>query len=417
LSHERRTIVKWSDFDTAQQAILAKFQFDCRQSDRSKLLPPGYFAGGQYFDIAWAAQRGLHGTSAAIAVLGTSTSKQYRETVEGLVRYASDRSQIELAANLVPEQLEAWRVKLERDQTHIVKLGELLFALSRVQSGVAESEAFRTRLAESLMRSTVGGAWAYTKDDASQNPAMLPTADAIRGLAAHGCDVSAHASWLLAKLKDDAICDDPYVSSFALLVLVSEGLTDERTARPIFKKLCKVLLPEMDSRREVSRDFLDPQQRPNSVRVPWQLHIIALASLLTPITVFAKPRVQTRLNEIVSGVLSPTGFCYSEFGTNISTRTYFYIFDTLRIIQARGASANLVASVSSHMWRVLEKPTYVLVTLIRVATASGAIAFLALAARAWYSSKTSSIGDLGPNVVTASLLGFVSVMLRKFHRR
>jgi hypothetical protein len=140
------------------------------------------------------------------------------------------------------------------------------------------------------------------------------------------------------------------------------------------------------------------------VRVPWQLHLMALSARNRPWRRFLTPPMQRLLGQTVDGVLRGPGFRYPESGDNVSTRTYAYIYETVSTILAARSG---VASVDSKVARVLrtaERPRRPLRRLARTLATVGVVAVIGFSIVMWLLGRAGGWKDLAPNFVAAMLI-------------
>src|SRR5262249_7848554 len=157
-----------------------------RQS--SDLSDYGAAACGQFLEDPTNDQRGLHGTAAALRVVASSSHSTAQQLTRRLVAYLAEREKYE-AAITTPASREHRMTAVTRDNLNVIKQSELLFALSFVSSFVPGSASVVTKTIRTLQDSTVDGrGWGYWTDEVSGGPQPLPTAYAVRALAAHRTD-------------------------------------------------------------------------------------------------------------------------------------------------------------------------------------------------------------------------------------
>ena len=229
----------------ARSEILQRFVQRCQKGPQVSDLANHIRACGQYLD-AGSRQRGMHGTAAALGVLSSTKDAEARSLAESIVSYLVGRSDIELA---IPDtNQEQVHRQIDRDDHNVIKVSEVLFALSFVDGAVEGREVLKGRLVEALRKGIIHGeGWDYFLDH-SKTPELLPTAFAIRALAEHGYenDIEGPVRFLLGFLRDPKEGSwrsraDINVRALCLYVLTfSKGL-DRLVDRSVLKKAMSAL--------------------------------------------------------------------------------------------------------------------------------------------------------------------------------
>ena len=85
--------------ESAQSQIARQFVKQCTEGSQTTSLPQNAAACGQFLgnDAVHNAQRGLHGTAAAIQVLARHGNEPARELVPKLIEYIQNRDNLESA--------------------------------------------------------------------------------------------------------------------------------------------------------------------------------------------------------------------------------------------------------------------------------------------------------------------------------
>ena len=391
--------------EEARSEILQRFVNKCQKGLQISDLPNDVSACGQYLD-AGSRQRGLHGTAAALRVLSGSKDTEARSLSERIVSYLVSRTDIEVG--LTTTNTEQVQRGIDRDNQNVIKVSEVLYALSFVDGSVKGREGLIGDLAEALRKGIIhGNGWDYFLDG-SEKPELLPTAFAIRALAEHGYDedIEGPAKFLQGFLKDPKEESwksraDINVRANCLYVLTfSKGL-DRLVDRSVLKKAMSALWRRLE--QLLHEDFeqtIEYQCHDDHfyVRVPWQLYLLALASRLSPWKRFASGAAQRRLHAIVESAVAREGFSYPHSGDRLSSRTNAILYESLGILEE-----NL--RTPQALW-----PFY-LVDRVR-GFISRIVPYLALGAAGWVTvcwvRTGGTVSELGPELVGAFLLALIA---------
>lgn len=403
-------IVTYSTLAECRRRVRDTFVADCTARAQVGRLPPGTCAGGQYFGQP--EQRGILGTAAALRVLSCESRnhQQSRDTAQGLLRYLVQRKKIELdTARTTAEERTLWRQKLPRDEANTIRQAELLLSLTYVPSALAASDVMKRQVAERLLRgrSQDGNGWGYTLANRSASN-LLPTCHAIRALARNGNDVNAELEHLARSLHQRVRRNEPdigiaYIDCFIALVLEELDLLSAKESRATLDHLWRLLVNHLGMRREANIDVLGGPAN-DFVRVPWQLHLMALSARDRPWRRFLSPRMQRLVGETVEGVLRGPGFRYPESGDNVSTRTYAYIYETISTILSARSGATSMDSTVARVLRTAERPTRRIRRLARTLATIGVVATIGFSVVMWQRGHAGGWKDLAPNFVAAMLL-------------
>jgi hypothetical protein len=411
-------VVSYGDLADCRLRVRDTFLADCVSRAGVGHLPPGVFAGGQYFTQP--EQRGILGTAAALRVLSleSKTHPASREAAQALVRYVDQRRRIELDTSRTnPEERLLWRQKLRRDDANTIRQSELLLSLTFVPSALAACDHKRAELATRLLdgRASDGNGWGYALG-AQAAGSLLPTCHAVRALAHNGNDVTAEVQHLRRQLEHRVKRRDPdlgtaYVDCFTALVLQEHDVLSTKESRAILDHLWSRLANHLGMSREANIDVLGGSSN-DFVRVPWQLHLMALSAKDRPWRRFLSPRLQRLLGEVVRGVLQGPGFRYPDSGDNVSTRTYAYIHETIStILASRSGSASVDSNVAKIL-RAAELPGRPVRKVARTLAVIGAAGIIAFSIAMWLLGRAGGWKDLAPNFVAAMLIGVVGWVAR-----
>jgi hypothetical protein len=406
-------MIRVSDLRNARAEIASRIANHCAHGPQSRGLPPEVKACGQYLGPTdgGSGQRGVHGTAAALRVLGSTEGSDARDLVPQLVRYLGDRLTIEKALRSEPDFLYFSR-RLASEDHNVIKLSETLYALSFVPPAVCSTEELVQRIAQQLLAGLQGDSgWTYFLDQPGEAQ-VLPTAHAVRALARTGYDVAKPARWLLKRLSQTSGPSgaghraDLSVRVYCLFVLAFSGIEhppETRELKGLFKELWRKLEPLMADDVEQNVEYGRGDER-YFVRVPWQLYLIPLAAKLSTLYRFASLGVQGRLAAILRSVGSPEGFIYPDSGYNCSARTNAILFDSLALIEDH---------VSRHPWKVVPGMIWDGLRAVagsRLATFGGistAVVFAAVSVRQWI-AVSGRLSDLAPEILVSAVVILLS---------
>ncbi len=337
-------MIRREDIAIAKRSIADRFLHHCKFGPQVKALPRDVKACGQFLDEEGSRQRGMHGTAAAIRVLGADGSGDARALLPQLIQYVERRDEIELATVTRDEDKAQLANQISRDDANVIKVSELLLALAFVERAVCPTEALCKKLAERLMNGRIDDrGWGYFLDRREGEPQLLPTAHAVRALSMHGYSVGKPLEYILNALTTPSAGSaavtrvDISVRVFCLYVL-SFSKNGQRTIPE--ERLRRIFL-SMWERLEPLLDFDDIEQNVEYsrngehyyVRVPWQLYLIPLACTLATRRTFASRAAQVRLGSVLRAVATKEGFLYPHSGEHVSSRTNAIVYDALTAIE------------------------------------------------------------------------------------
>ena len=144
-----------------------------RSGSQTETLDDEYAACGQFLGETQNAQRGLHGTAAAIEMLSASSEDDRQELLERLVKFVIDRDKADPPSD---------NRKRTSDKANIIKTSELLAAMSELPASlqVQGLSDFRSSLVQLLSETKQADGWPYFKDGGQAD--LLPTVHALRAL-------------------------------------------------------------------------------------------------------------------------------------------------------------------------------------------------------------------------------------------
>lgn len=326
---------------------------------------------GQFLDDATRNQRGLHGTAAAIRVLSCASANGPRDAVAGLVNYLRDRLAGEVTAGLDQRFAEA---NLSRDSVHTVKVAEVLYALSFVRAGTADTRDLVTEYAQRLVAgASRQGGWGYFLGPGEQF-AALPTAHVTRALARHGYDIEPFVPRLrAAATREERDEGQQYVQIFALMVLAEVGHLRGRAEYQAVSRVWARHADQLDRPREARVNLPRPVAPHTYIGVPWQLYLMKLALLTRARAAGPASAALTRLGLIADAMNSQGLFRYSDSGSEVSTRTNGILYDVLVEAETATGASSVLASLGSLRFSVEE-----VVRRSRVRRVVGAVAIVAV---------------------------------------
>jgi hypothetical protein len=376
-------------------------------------IPQGFYAAGQHLNPYSLNQRGFYGTAAALLAMSRSRPSPNRiGIIEGLIKYINDRPALEQGLADTEEDRAMLPARLILDWKMAFKCADLLYALAATPPAVAGRE---TLLQDVLGRLHSGhrkaGGWAVDLDPGRDRD-PLATACVIRSLHAAGVNVEPSD---LDLVRGDAMTvgsASPYVRCLCLLVLLEVGGGDDSTTK-IWNDLLDTLRSELHDRTEANYEFTIGN-RQYYVRVPWQLYLIASASICKPTSLIFTSDVRRALLDCVQAIDSPEGYVYTAFGHMKSTRTYSILMDTLWRVSKQLQTSKTLARIS------LVANWAIRIIYSRISAWTALFAALALAVvglYAWLSESSSRLNAVGPELAAAVLLGLISFLLSRVRTR
>ncbi len=280
--------------------------------------------------------------------LASLDNSEAKTAARRTVNYLTNRMTIEKLS--APSHGKDERItKIADDESNVIKISELLYALSYVTASVASTEPLVSSLADHLRDGmSENRGWTYFLTDGRMSPQLLPTAYAIRGLAAHGFDVQEPIQFLMHELEFSAGQQrQTDISVRVLCIFVLSFLpsrpenVQESKLRGWLARLWTQLEPLLGQDLEANIEYSDGDSH-YYVRVPWQLYLICTASRLKPFRCFAAALAQRRLSSIVRAAGSEQGFFYPHSGDRVSTRTNGILYDVLCLIREEVRSKALL---------------------------------------------------------------------------
>ena len=231
--------------DTAKEQIRKLFLKQCMHGKQTTSLDnPNVAACGQFLNVKEKSQRGLHGTAAAIRVLGVETGQETEALVSRMVEYIKHRDSYE------PNDQK----KCQRDNNNVVKISEAFIALKRLkEADTTVVTQFANQLRSGFKKEQ---GWSWFLDDQG-DPEPYPTAFACYALSFDGCSVEVNKArqYLIEYLNQNDSREgfqkryvDTMTDAFCLYVLteVTSGQTssEERNLfKPTFDRIWHRLEP------------------------------------------------------------------------------------------------------------------------------------------------------------------------------
>jgi hypothetical protein len=401
-----------TELQNAQQQIAALIASTVESGKQSESLAPAAAACGQFL-VKDRLQRGLHGTAAALRVLGTRNDPASTALTARLVEYLEKRNALETSGG-EPASPELIR-RLQRDDQNVIKVSEVLYGLNQITAPTPKArelvDALRTRLSGGTASGVTDGheGWNYYLDaggDSTFAPAPLPTAYAVQALAASGWDVSGPIRYLqhiIAAPPNESIeLFEQVLCLYVLTFLPSDttGAPVEGTLREALGRLWTPLEPLLRYDLEANVEYRDGDNV-QYIRVPWQLYLLACSARLGELKFFATSVAQRRLEAVVTSVVNKGGYRYPHSGGLVASRTNAIVFELLARIRS--------ARPLRGWMRWLARP-YLLLDGARSTSwfapivALGAAGILVWSVAVWLTSDTFTTGDLAPNVVASFLI-------------
>ncbi|MBS1660211.1 MAG: hypothetical protein JST68_04080 [Bacteroidetes bacterium] len=329
--------------DFIAEAIYKQVESGIQTSD----IPPHFEACscGQLI-VPRSRQRGIHGTSAAIKVLGASENGRYSNVITGLLNYLVCRKEIDRHDSELSHTNN-----FQNDDKNIIKIAEQLHSLYFVDGLVADTSKLMDRLQVSLLdcyRVRNYDGWAFFMDDGQKERDFLPTCFAVMAISINGgCNKIENAIEILAKellryYDEKNTLPDPasfsiivfmlYVVSLKVKAKAREKHISENQLKRILNKLWHSEFCVLDSHIEQDVEYWNEHDESFNVRIPWQLYLIALSAHLDG-KKFSDPRIQKLLEGIYCSVKEKQQFKYGYSGKYMSTRTLSILYESLTIVK------------------------------------------------------------------------------------
>lgn len=399
-----------SDLKAARERIAWFFIEQCKNGPQVKRLTAGTKACGQFLGEKASVQRGLHGTAAAIRVLAEDRRADALALLPELVTYVLQRRAVEEKSGEVEPATLAHQ--LTRDNANVIKVSELLYALTFVQGPDCDTEALKHDLCKRLSNGQISEhGWGYFLDVKNGEPQLLPTAHAVRALARYGSDVQRPVEYLVnalttpSSLRPHASRADVSVSVFILYVLAfartGVDIVPKGRIREIFWSIWKPLerllnFEDLEQNVEYRRDGDHLY-----VRVPWQIYLIALACRVAPWRAFASHAAQRRLESIIRAVETKEGFVYPHSGERMSSRTNAILYESISIVAQELAKAPSSLLRLAHMLdrvrRSLDAPS------VRWILGIGAFFLMSVSVYTWH-GQGGAFSDVAPSFIAYFIL-------------
>jgi hypothetical protein len=353
---------------------------------------------GQHLHAA-TAQRGLHGTAAAIEVLAQTPGPEAQELTRRLVHYVDDLSTIEQTSS----PLEIPHRDVRASERNVIKMSEVLYSLASVTTSLAPREQLARKIAESLVSNCeTDGGWPYYMTGDHKTSDVVPTAYATRALASHGYDVSKNVDFLVNSLvKATSDQTDIFVEVLTIYILcyLSEGYRRDKELKKPFEDTWSRLSPLLNQDVEANIEYLT--DKINYVRIPWQLYLLAAAAHLSPYRRFASASAQRRLKSIIQSVLASGGLLYPHSGRDLSSRTNAILFDVLNKMDDELTIRRL--PLTPFVW-IERFKSAIASRPFRYSVRAVVLGLIVFAVVRWSTSHSKSIADLAPELLSSALL-------------
>ncbi|SRR6266567_1918355 len=389
----------------AQRRLIQIFADQCREGEQTKKLPPEAAACGQFLGDPGRTHRGLHGSAAAIRVLGDGGADA-RDLSCRILTYLTNRSDIE--RRVLVNSADTLN-KIAVDERNVIKLSETLFALRFIPLSECDAHPLVTDLAKRLDEARVGRGWNYFTDTPGEEADPVPTAFAVRALAAHQLDVGIPASFLL-EVVQGGIQADLFVQALCLFALTflpnQDGIDPKMLGRALTKlwrRLSSLLSQDLEANIEFV-DFTREDYHYHYVRIPWQLYLLAVAARLSPLRRYSSTLAQRRMEGIIAAVNGPTGFHYPHSGRRMSSRTSAILYDVLGLIASELATHRLMAL--SNPFLAADRLRSAIAT--RVVVAVAALYIVIASVDAWVHRQPHRLSDLGPALMAGFLIAVLT---------
>jgi hypothetical protein len=377
--------------ESIKNSILRQVKNGEQSKDLNKAL-----SCGQFINVPTLKQRGMHGVSSAIRVLA-SFDGNFNDEIAGLLNYIENRKEIEKDNGL--------EKKIAKDETNVIKIGELLYSLSFVKQGYLDTSRLIKSLGDSLLSNIKNSeSWGYfldSKDDSE----LLPTAFAYLGLRSNNFkSLSQIEAYLKLTIEDSfknkKLENPSYFASVIAAIYILSLFNVELNQKQLIEKLWKIPFCVMDINLEQNIEYPFEYEH-FYVRVPWQLYFLALTSRYSP-RYFTKKACRVRVKDLGS-LIEGKGFRYIQSGNLLSTRTNAILFDILSFIdryQKKNIRYHVFSAINDVIWFFNRKWVKTILTII-------IFCGIFFSIYKWVNNSNSKFEDLAPEFIGY----FVSLLL------
>ncbi len=370
-----------------------------------QFLPDG---GGVYP----AAQRGLHGTAAAILALRrrdetatASASRRAEDVIPKLIQYVQRRLQ---------EEAEA-----PNGVSNTIKLSECLYAIAQLPEDQYPSVAdvkrqLVQRLEAGRLQSRRG--WGFVLSERPDQPAALPTAYAVLAMSSvgHSQDEAVDFLWeqvkpsaktqsLLANMPDSTI---RVVCLYAIVFrrTLNGDRKKDRQVRRCLVSLWRELEPLLAYPMEQNIEYWH-KSKTLYVRIPWQLYLLRMAINTNSIVQIGSPIANTMIDWILNSAQHGK-LVYPYSGTAPSARTNATAMELLREI----SSFRKPKSIWLHAIRSGVEPIRRVIasSVARLIILSLSVLFGGYCVMQWFWSSEHAPEDLAPEFIAAIVMALAA---------
>jgi hypothetical protein len=401
-------VISTKDCQAAQSEIARLFLDQCRDGAQTADVAPAASCG-QFLNELSRTHKGIHGSAAAIRVLGATPSAEARALSCRLLSYVDERFGVE-AEGSPPAGTHPGSVAQEADSRNVIKLSETLFALKYIPVSECDAHPLANRLASIVGGAVVDGrGWTYfTDDQTTEHCDPIPTAYAVRALASHGQTPEGPIRYLFAAIAAESTVD-LFAQVLCLFVLTflpapAADLSRDRVLGDALMRQWRRLSSLLAQNLEANVEYLDVSAETNYyVRIPWQLYLLAVAARLKPLRLFASVIAQRRISGILADISSKNGFTYPHSGRRVSSRTSGIIFDILDLI---------AEELDKHRFMVLANPMLGMDHLrrsrsVRWLTICAVIAAIGLSIAEWLALPNRNLSEVAPELVAGLLIALL----------
>lgn len=408
-------IIKKEEIDRARENIIKHISNQATygvQTEVVKKIKNDYYALGQFIGDNKRHQRGIHGTANGLRVLAESDSEV--QLISGLKLYLEERLNIENQITGEGELIEL--SKLQRDENNIIKLSEILYALSFVKPGHASSDDYIKKISAKLIETKFDDSgvigWGYFGDDETKKPELLPTSFAMLALEKSGFNINDVKKSLQDIIEEKGI-NDPSVFSEVIFCLYALINTEKNRSVETNKKYSAILATIWSSPYCTLQDDYEQNleywhhAQHDYVRIPWQPYLIAITCAISKRR-FYTVNVQKRLISIITQAKG-NGFKYPYSGPYLSTRTNAIIFDCLTFIRDNLQNHSMYGY---FVWLDGMRQFLGSKFVKNIGLAIGT-ALMVYSIFLWVTSEAHDFGDIAPNLFADALVIAISLGKRK----
>ena len=393
--------IRPNDLDAGLAKITENIRDHCNQGSQSKGLKDA-LACGQFFgqDVSERAQRGLHGTAAALRILLGEPNPGHENvaTAKALLKYTQDRSKYEEG------QGAGTKDSIADDEQNTIKQAELLAALSPTVRADHYRDLLLGQIKGGMDQAT--GAWSFFLDE--NNPQDVPTAYAVIALNLRGMrdDFTKARNYLWSAQQSLAQSSDAQdvnaiarrsIDLYALAVSESKETAQEFSSKELqnsITSLWKQCRPFYSSPYEITVEYYRANKN-HYVKIPWQIYLAQALLLVRPNELYSS-RYQEFLSSLMLQAQSG-GYRYEHGGPYRSTRTNASVYALLSYAATLDVTPTALFKAQDFLRELWVKPWFRTAVIFM-------LGFLLLYATDGAKQRLDAHSPLWPNVISSLLV-------------